>query len=228
MHATEGVTGGAAPPSGLRERKKARTRDALIRSALELIAHKGYEGTTVDEIAAAADVSQRTFFRYFANKEEVALAVQDMVEAQFLAALCARPPGEAPLAALRNAALDSWDSTGEIITALVPIDLHVRVYRMIESTPQLLAAHLRRLAELEDGLAEEIGRREGLDVRTDPRPRILVAAFSGVMRVTGKVWGENLDGDMGELRRITSEYLDQIGPALAEEWRKNGAVDQKA
>ncbi|MBT2383642.1 TetR family transcriptional regulator [Streptomyces sp. ISL-11] len=208
-----------AAPSGLRERKKRRTRETLIRSALELFALKGYERTTVDEIAEAADVSQRTFFRYFANKEEVALAVQDSVESHFFTALRARPASESPLTALRSAVLASWDTVGEAIESVVPLELHMRTYRMIESTPPLLAAHLRRLSELEERLAREIADREGLDVATDPRPRVLVAAFGGVMRVTGKLWGEYESGGMEELRRLTTLYMDQLGPALAENWR---------
>ncbi len=219
MHATELP---AEPPSklpaGLRERKKRRTRDALVRSALELIARQGYEGTTVDEIAAAADVSQRTFFRYFANKEEVALSVQQMVESHFYAAVCARPAEEPPLTALRTAVLASWDTIGAAITAVVPLRLHVSMHRTIQETPQLLAAQLRRLAEQEDRLTLEIARREGLSPE-DPRPRILVAAFSGVMREVGRRWGGLMESDMDTFRRHTAEYLDQIGPALAENWR---------
>ncbi|MEU1307681.1 TetR family transcriptional regulator [Streptomyces cinnamoneus] len=211
MQASEGAT-------GLRERKKRRTRDALIRSALELFADHGYEGTTVDEIAAAADVSQRTFFRYFANKEEVALSVQEMVESHFFAAVCERPAAESPLTALRAAVLSSWDTIEEAIQSVVPLELHVRTFQMIQSTPQLLAAHLRRSMELEDRLTREITRREGL-TEQDPRPRILVAAFSGVMRANGKLWAEVADGDMSGLKRATAGYLDQIGPALAENWR---------
>ncbi|MFI1967994.1 TetR family transcriptional regulator [Streptomyces cinnamoneus] len=219
MHAIESAPGRtAAPSSGLRERKKQRTRDALVRAALELFSLKGYEGTTVDEIAGAADVSQRTFFRYFAGKEEVALAVQHMVESHFFAAVYDRPAEEPPLTALRAAVLASWDTIEEAIQAVVPLELHIRTYRMIQETPQLLAAHLRRLAELEDQLAQEIARREDLPA-DDPRPRILVAAFSGVMRETGKLWADVVDGDMAELRRTTARYLDQIGPALAENWR---------
>ncbi|MFI9200526.1 TetR/AcrR family transcriptional regulator [Streptomyces sp. NPDC053048] len=211
MHATEDA-------GGLRERKKRRTRDALIRSALELFALKGYEGTTVDEIAAAADVSQRTFFRYFAGKEEAALAVQEMAESHFFAAVRARPAAEPPLTALRTAVLASWDTTEEAVQSVVPLELYVRTYRMIQSTPQLLAAHLRRLAELEDRLALEIAHREGLPAE-DPRPRILVAAFSGVMRETSKLWADAEGGDLQDLRRTTAAYLDWIGPALAENWR---------
>ena len=71
----------------LRERKKRRTRDALLRAALELFATRGYEETTVDDIAAAVDVSQRTFFRYFAGKEETAFFVPRLAETLVVEAL---------------------------------------------------------------------------------------------------------------------------------------------
>lgn len=86
----------AAPVTGLRERKKRRTRNALLRAALVLFLSQGYERTTVDEITDAVHVSQRTFFRYFANKEEVVFALQELVEARFVAELHARRPPRAP------------------------------------------------------------------------------------------------------------------------------------
>src|SRR5690348_13448220 len=121
----------AAPPGGLRERKKQRTRDALIRAALELFTEQGYEATTIDEIAEAVNVSQRTYFRYFANKEDVAFAVQEMVEARFLQELRERPADEAPLTALRSAVMAAWDEIGSAIESMVPVELHMRAYRMI-------------------------------------------------------------------------------------------------
>ncbi|MET9698434.1 TetR family transcriptional regulator [Streptomyces sp. NPDC006529] len=205
-------------PAGLRERKKRRTRDALLRSSLVLFTTQGYEETTVDEITDAVEVSQRTFFRYFANKEEVAFAVQDLVESHFVAALEARPAAEGPLAAMRNAVLGAWDTIEEAIGEVVPVELHMRSYRLIESTPALLAVHLRRSTELEERIARLIAAREGLDVDTDPRPRIAVAAFSGVMRVTGRLWGRGEDTSVAAIRRMTEDYLDQIGPALAADW----------
>lgn len=209
-----------APAAGLRERKKRRTRDALLRAALLLFIAQGYEETTVDEITDAVEVSQRTFFRYFANKEEVAFAVQDLVESHFVAALRSRPPAEGPFEAMRSAVLDAWDTIEEAISELVPLDLYMRSYRLIESTPALLAVHLRRSTELEERTARLIAEREGLDVDADARPRVAVAAFTGVMRVTGRLWGQGEDTSVAAIRRMTEVYLDQIGPALAADWRR--------
>ncbi|WP_432588420.1 TetR family transcriptional regulator [Streptomyces sp. HD1123-B1] len=215
------ATAAAAAPTGLRERKKQRTRGALVRTAFELFTRQGYDETTIDEIVEAVDVSQRTFFRYFANKEEVAFATQGAAEALCFDSLCARPPGEAPLTALRTAVLDAWDRMGETIEELVPTELHLRMYRVIESTPTLLAVHLRRTMEMEERLAREIARREGLDIDEDPRPRLVVAMFGGVIRVTGKLWGERDDLSTAALRDIAAHQLDYVGPALAEHWNKN-------
>ncbi|MFF5935973.1 TetR/AcrR family transcriptional regulator [Streptomyces sp. NPDC012508] len=205
--------------SGLRERKKQRTRNALLRVALELFTTQGYEQTTVDEIADAVEVSQRTFFRYFTSKEEVAFAVQQMVEERFVQALVERPAQEGPLDAMRNAVLASWDTIGEAIMEVVPVDMYLRTFQMIESTPALLAAHLRRTTEMEDTIARVVAEREGVDVDEDPRPRIVVAAFSGVMRVTGQLWGRGTDLSLEGIRALTADYLDQLAPALARDWR---------
>ncbi|MFI2210713.1 TetR family transcriptional regulator [Streptomyces sp. NPDC020141] len=208
-----------AQAQGLRERKKQLTRQALVRSALELFIAKGYEQTTVDEIAEAVEVSQRTFFRYFASKEEVAFAAQAQVEAHFSRLMRVRPPEEGPFEAMRNAVLTGWDTLDEAIGESIPVALHMRSYLMIESTPALIAVHLRRSMELEEELAEMIAEREGLDVAVDPRPRAAVAAFSGVMRVAGRLWSQGDDWSIQALRDLTAEYLDSLVPALAADWR---------
>lgn len=110
----------------------------------------------------------------------------------------------------------AWNSIGETIEELVTVELHMRTYRMIESTPSLLAAHLRRCADLENQIALLIAGREGLDVDEDPRPRVAVAAFFGVMRVTGQLWGRGRESGVDSLRALTEVYLDQLGPALVE------------
>ena len=79
---------------GRRARKKQRTRDALFEAAMELFAAKGYDRTAVHEITDAVDVSERTFFRYFASKEDLVLSFIRDGAAAFAAALAARPAGE--------------------------------------------------------------------------------------------------------------------------------------
>ncbi|MGW2513574.1 TetR/AcrR family transcriptional regulator [Streptomyces scopuliridis] len=213
------MTPGQNTTIGLRARKKRRTRDALLRVALELFTTQGYEQTTVDEITDAVEVSQRTFFRYFASKEEAAFAVVDMVENKFVDSLRARPAEETPFEAMRNAVESAWDSVSEALDAVVPVELYMRTYLLIESTPALIAVHLRRTAELEEGIAQLIADREGLDVNTDPRPRVAVASFTGVMRMTGKIWGRGRDASVEALQEVTRAYLDHLGPALAGNWR---------
>jgi AcrR family transcriptional regulator len=203
----------------LRERKKQRTRDALLRAAVELFTTRGYEGTTVDDIAEAVDVSQRTFFRYFAGKEEAALALQELVVARFVEAVRERPAGEAPMEALRQSVLEGWETLNEVIEAVVPVELYLRLYRVVESTPVLLAAHLRRNEEIEETLARVLAEREGVDVDADPRPRLAVAVFGGVMRVTERQWVARGDFGLEEMRALTVSYLEQVGSALTENWR---------
>ncbi|MFT2014934.1 TetR/AcrR family transcriptional regulator [Streptomyces sp. 796.1] len=214
------TTDQVTPPIGLRQRKKQRTRDALIRASLELFVTQGYEDTTIDEITDAVEVSQRTFFRYFANKEEVAFAVQELAEAYFYAALLERPAHEAPLTALRNGVFAAWDTINEAIQEVVPLELHMRTFRLIESTPSLLAVHLRRHAELEARFAQVIAGREGVDPELDPRPRVLVAAFGGVMRVASRAWSEGEDWTTAAIRDLTESYLDLLAPALADDWHR--------
>ncbi|KOX53113.1 MULTISPECIES: TetR family transcriptional regulator [Streptomyces] len=221
------VAGTSAPPEtaptasrpGLRELKKQRTRDLLLRSALELFTERGYEETTVDDVAEAADVSQRTFFRYFASKEDAAFFAARLAEARFVDAVHARPPEEAPLDALRQALAASWDTIGEAVEQVVPLELHMRFYRVIESTPALLAAHLRRATELEERIARVVADREGLDIDRDPRPRVVVAVFGAVMRVTERIWSGRDDTGLAALRDLTATYLDQVSPTLTGNWR---------
>jgi AcrR family transcriptional regulator len=88
--------------NGLRERKKARTREAIIDAALGLFARKGFEATTVEDIAAAADVSPRTFFRYFESKVDLVMARNEAHGDKLGPLIEARPADEGPLEAFRQ------------------------------------------------------------------------------------------------------------------------------
>ncbi|MBH5338526.1 TetR family transcriptional regulator [Streptomyces pactum] len=132
-------------PMGLRERKKQRTRRALIDAAVRLVAERGYEETTVAEIAAAADVSTRTFFSYFPGKEDVLFAdSQERVDA-LVRAVGGRRPGETVaqllLRALRTSVVSpdaAADLTGELPSLRV---------RLILASPALRARALHWLFE---------------------------------------------------------------------------------
>src|SRR5215203_3939917 len=91
---------------GRRERKKQATREALIDAAFALFISKGFDATTVEEIADAVDVSSRTFFRYFASKEDVVLTFQEEQQALLLELFRARPASEAVVTALKHAAIE--------------------------------------------------------------------------------------------------------------------------
>lgn len=212
--------------TGLRERKKQRTRDALVRAAHELFVSQGYEDTTVDEIADAVDVSQRTFFRYFSSKEEVTFALQRLIDERYFEAVHERPAGEAPVEVLRHTLNETWESIGEDIQQIVPLHLHMRMRQIIETTPALVAAHLRYSAEMEERLAAEIAHRENVDIDADPRPRVLVAAYIGVMRAAGRHWGAGGDVTVEAERRCIESYVNELAPALGGTWDHRPANGQ--
>ncbi len=131
---------------GLRERKKLRTRRAIAGAALRLFDERGYEETTIADIAAAAEVSPRTFFSYFPSKDDVVFAEMDERLADVRAGLAERPPGETPLATFRRVAeallraiADEDGEYGAIQVAL------------IRDRPSLQAQALKRLSDAEDG-----------------------------------------------------------------------------
>src|SRR5689334_8446368 len=100
----------AGPRPGLRERKKARTRAAIREHALRLFREQGYDATTVEQIAEAAEVSPSTFFRYFPTKEDVVL--QDDMELLWMDGFLAQPADMGPIAALRAAVRAAFDGMG--------------------------------------------------------------------------------------------------------------------
>ncbi len=167
---------------GLRERKKLRTRKAIASAALRLFAERGFRETTVDEIAAAADVSPRTFFRYFATKEDAALADHERRLAAIRDALAAGPPDEPVTAPVRRAVLAM---VGEV--AADPAEGSVRA-RIVSTEPSVLARSLELQAAYEDAIAREVATRLGVDADLDPRPRVVAGAALGALRAAMRLW----------------------------------------
>ncbi len=89
------------PPEGLRERKKRAAREGIAATARRLFAERGFDAVTVAEVAAAAQVSEKTVFNYFPTKEDLAFAGREQGIAQFVTAIAERPPGRSVLDVFR-------------------------------------------------------------------------------------------------------------------------------
>ena len=146
-----------------RERKKRQMRDALVHAALKLFLAKGYEHTAVREITDAVDVSERTFFRYFANKEDLAVSfVRDASDA-LIRELAVRPPEEEPLVALRNAFHTSLRAVTADDASPGEESVYLLIMKLIDATPSLLAAHLRYLHDRDDEIVRVLGERKDVN-----------------------------------------------------------------
>ncbi len=191
-------------PQGLRERKKLETRLALARAALRLFEERGYAATTIDDIAGAANVSRRTFFRYFAGKDEVFIVDPEGKLAALHVALAEGPPEEATLAALRRGvvALASAYFEPELVRAEARVGL---------KEPAVAAAGFAYQVQWEDALAAEVAADLGVDLLADPRPRIVAHATVAVLRAGIAAW---LQDDARDPAEVVADTFDRATPAL--------------
>lgn len=213
-----------------RERKKQQTREALLHAALELFEAKGYEHTAIHEITDAVDVSVRTFFRYFASKEDLVLSFARDAAAALAEALAARPPEEEPLTAIRRAFRRSL----EMLTADSGIDdgiddgiggdepTYLSVVKLIDTTPTLLAASLRYAHEHSDDLVRALAAREGVDPATDLRPRILASTYGALVVAANREWRTEGCTSVEAMLATFDAYADQFGPDLFGHWDAGG------
>ncbi|MEW9527527.1 TetR/AcrR family transcriptional regulator [Microbispora sp. NPDC049125] len=147
---------------GLRERKKLRTRQALIEASLRLFAEKGYEETTIAEIAAAVDVSARTFFGYFAGKEDVVFFDHRARADEALELIAHRRAGEPVAGLLLRLAHQSLRSA--LLGTDLAADLSGLRNRLIMSVPALSARRLHLLYDTQRRLAEALQQAYGDEI----------------------------------------------------------------
>ena len=170
-------------PEGLRERKKQRTREQIVEAAMRLFAERGYQATTIADIASAADVAPRTFFSYFPSKEAVVFHSVDRDLDALASALRDRLPGETAFDALRrwiDAMFEKWMAEEE--EAL----LRKRLCREDEGLANFQGGVMARIQEL---LLEAIA--DDLDEPQNAlRPRLVAAAAMAAMT--------SLDGSFDE------------------------------
>jgi AcrR family transcriptional regulator len=176
-------------PDGLRARKKQQTRDALANAAFDLFGRKGFEATTVDEIADEVMVSPRTFFRYFASKEDVALQAIDEQYSVVFEAFDARPPEEPVMTALRNAAVSVLRAC-EAGESSLPAERLVCLSRLMSASPALAGASLELCSGRVDELAGRVAARMGV-ADTDPRPTLVAAVAMSAVQTAAGAWRDH-------------------------------------
>ena len=215
------VSAPPAPPEpvSLRERKKLATRRLLRGVALNLAAERGMANVTVEDIAAAANVSPRTFFNYFPSKE-AALFGGDQERAAALRDRVAREaPGEPALDVLRVVlAQDAQHMADELLELGGDPAVWLRRMKVARADPHVRAAHVAQMARIERSIADGLAARLGADQETDPYPSVLAAAAVGVVRACMAFWA----GSGGTVQ--LGQLIDQAFRALSDGFPEHNAV----
>ena len=171
--------GSTAGAPGLRARKRQQTRERLTRVAMALFLERGFEATTLDDIAAAADISRRSFFHYFESKEDVVFAWQEESTAALIAAVAARPASESMLTAAENA-------ISAMVRQLKPGEA-IAMAQLKRDNPALQARDQVKYEKLERALAEALDKRAGHKTER-LQARLVAMIATGAMRIGGELW----------------------------------------
>jgi AcrR family transcriptional regulator len=182
---------------GLRERKKQQTRDTIARVALELFAERGYDHTTLAEIADAADVSSRTIFAYFQSKEDILFCDEPAFLERLRQTFEQRPSGVTTVDALR-----------EFLSDLEPPDESIRLRKKIIASDEQLSLGARaRFARVEQLISESIAK--DLDAGPgDIRPQLVAASMTAAF----STMRDRLEAESGEpiSHQQAMEIMDQV------------------
>ena len=195
---------------GLRERKKQRTRATLIDAAVDLCERQGFDRTTVDQIAAIADVSPRTFSRYFATKDAIALALVDEVVDRTVVELMRQPRGMNHFEALLRAFLAMADSAKVAPAGELSDERVMCIVRIVLSSPALRQAALEYRANAIDA---ELANRMGAAV-DDRGPKLVSAVWGSILMTAltdladeGREWSQlSIDDVIDRLEVSFAEF----------------------
>jgi AcrR family transcriptional regulator len=172
----------ATAPQGLRARKRQQTRERLTRAAMALFLERGFEATTLDDIATAADISRRSFFHYFASKEDVVFAWHEDSMTALIAAVAARPASESMLTAAENAIF-------AMVRQLEPGEA-MAIAKLKHDNPALQARDQVKYEMLERALADALIKRTGHRSTDHERlqARLVAMVTTGAMRIGAELW----------------------------------------
>jgi AcrR family transcriptional regulator len=155
--------------AGLREKKKQRTREAIVDAALDLFEKKGFDKTTIADIAAAADIAPRTFFGYFSSKEGVLFEHEDADFQSFYEAVDSRPEGVTTMEAMRAWIADMLADRGHDDAR------EAKRHACIEASDDLTAYQRGLMGRFGDIIAVGVARDLGIEADS-PRARMTAAA----------------------------------------------------
>ncbi|MFF3670932.1 TetR/AcrR family transcriptional regulator [Microtetraspora malaysiensis] len=190
---------------GLRERKKAETRQAVHEAAMRLTMEHGLDNVTVEAIADAANISRRTFSNYFAGKEDALLYGEQRRVWSLVEAFRERPAEEPTWQALLSAARSLYAEVGE------PNRERAIQTRLVKQHPSLLARQMANHIRVERELARAIAEREGLEPGAS-RPCVLAAAYLMSLRIAANLWidGQSDESQPRSLLELAEEVLAEV------------------
>jgi len=193
---------------GLRERKKLKTRAAIQKEAMRLFLEKGFDATTIEEIAEAVEISPSTFFNYFPSKEDVVF--EDELDPLILTAFDALPAETHPVRRLRMA-------MQTVFAHLTPEQDRMMRERMqlMAATPELRGAMLSQFASIVDQIAHLLAPRVGRK-RDDFAVHNIAGAVLGVLLSAMLALADNPKADM---YRVVDEALAHLEAGLPLEWK---------
>lgn len=198
--------------SGLRERRKRETRQAISDIATGMFVSRGFDQVTIAEIAAAAGVAKMTVTNYFPRKEDLVFDRAEGIIRQLASAIAARAPGESLLAALRR------DYAGAVARGDVTLGLSSPAFaRMIQDAPALTSRALEMLNQRERALGDAIAAETGTDTAEQ---RVAAAALASVYRVLAaeagrrSLAGQPRDETRAVLAAEATAAFDLLEPSL--------------
>jgi AcrR family transcriptional regulator len=199
---------------GLRERKKQETRSALSWAAIRLTVERGFDNVLVEDIAAAAGVSPRTFNNYFSSKGEAIAARHLDRSLKTAVSLRDRPAGEPLWSAMTHAVLAQLAPGPEVTGQPRPDrETWVAGLRLMVQVPALQAEMLRAGAIAEAEIAAAIAERTGTDVDKDMYPRLVAAALTAAVNVAQQHFLRD-GGTDDDIAALLTEALTQLAAGL--------------
>jgi AcrR family transcriptional regulator len=194
----------------LRQRTRRAVQKEIAEAANAVFVERGYEATTIDDIAEAVGMSRRSVFRYFTTKEDIVVGKFDFVADDMLSSLRERPAGE-PV----------WESLRRIFDLLVPYvdapgkeEVAEPMQRIVFATPGLLASYLEKLQRMQDAAEAAIRERAeaaGSPYATDdPTPRAIAGAAFGCLLAAQHAWLAS--GAKGTFAEAIDRAMAAVGP----------------